>query len=36
VKKNYQVGAPRVAMSEVVVPDEVSVAMTELTAAPSP
>jgi putative transposase len=30
VKKNYQVGAPRVAMSEVVVPDEVSVAMSEL------
>jgi putative transposase len=33
VKKNYQVGAPRVAMSEVVVPDEVSVAMGELTGA---
>ena len=33
MKKNYQVGAPRVAMSEVVVPDEVSVAMSELTGA---
>jgi hypothetical protein len=33
VKKDYQVGVPRVAMSEVVVPDEVSVAMSELAGA---
>ncbi len=33
MKKNYQVGAPRVAMSEVVVPEVVSVAMSELAGA---
>jgi putative transposase len=33
MKKNYQTGAARAAMSEVVVPDAVSVAMSELTGA---
>jgi hypothetical protein len=31
VKKDYQSGAARAAMSEIVVPDAVSVAMSELT-----
>ena len=33
MKKNYQTGAARAAMNEVVVPDAVSVAMSELTGA---
>ncbi len=33
MSKNYQTGAARAAMSEIVVPDAVSVAMSELTAA---
>ena len=33
MKKNYQTDAARAAMSEVVVPDVVSVAMSELTGA---
>lgn len=33
MKKNYQTNAARVAMSEIVVPDAVSVAMSELTGA---
>ena len=33
MKKNYQTDAARAAMSEVVVPDAVSVAMSELTGA---
>jgi len=33
MKKNYQTGAARAAMNEVVVPDVVSVAMSELTGA---
>lgn len=33
MKKNYQTGAARAAMNEIVVPDAVSVAMSELTGA---
>jgi hypothetical protein len=33
MSKNYQTNASRAAMSEIVVPDSVSVAMNELTGA---
>jgi hypothetical protein len=33
MKKNYQTDAARAAMSEIVVPDAVSVAMSELSGA---